>query len=146
MTLAAPIGFEYLSSKLTGDATLMALGSPPLSTGLRIFPDEAPPGSLYPFLVYSFIFATPLKVTGNVTIWSSILLLVKGIDLGRSTVNLAPMLNRVDAILDSSRGQVSTGQVFAAIADEEINYLEVAQGGGGPRYRHLGRRWRLLAQ
>lgn len=143
MSLTAPIAFAFVSSRLTGDATLMALGSPPLSQGIRVYRDDIPQGGLYPSIVFSFLSGVPLKVIGNVTVWAEVVLLVKAIDQGQTTLNLEPIMNRVDAVLESASGSVSGGQVFGMASEDEIAYPEVRDG--TKRFQHLGRRWRMWA-
>ena len=146
--LAAPVVYQWVNGKLTGDATLMALGSPPLSTGQRVWPDHAHQGAVAPYLIHSMLSGTPLKTVGNTTVWTEMVWLVRGVDHATTVARLVPILNRARTVLDGAKGSVSGGDapgtVFFSMAEDEVRYEEDL--GGGTWAQHLGLRFRILGR
>lgn len=63
--LSARLQFVY--SKLSGDATLRALGTPAL--GYRIFPRKAPQDAQYPLVIFRNITGSDEHVVGDDILW-----------------------------------------------------------------------------
>lgn len=145
MALTTETALAWLSATLTGDATLMALGSPPLSTGVRVYRDLRPEGTATPALVFSLASpGVPLKVIGNVTVWSEIVAFVRGIDQSPALSALYPIMARVETVLEGASGAAAGGTVFYCASEQEFQDQDTTQG--GPKFQYIGRYWRLYCR
>lgn len=139
MSLASPRVYAWLSSVLRADSSLVTLLG-----GSKVYHDEAPQGTAPPYIVLANMSDVPIKVLGNVEVWSEDVFLVKGIDRSTSQATLEGVMNRADAVLNGSSGTVTNGTVFFCASEDAVKYIEHEPG--GPVYQHLGRRWRIQAK
>lgn len=148
--LTTPLAYTFVSGILTGDATLLALGtaqgSTPLSDGLRVYRDAIPQGEKYPAIIFWVLSpGIPLRVIGTEVVWSDLVMGVKAIDTGTSLdANLRAIANRVDVLMENASGTVSGGEVFGVRGEQEICYPDPPQG--SKRWMNLGRQYRIWAK
>lgn len=139
MSLVTGRLYSWLSATLRADATLVSLLG-----GQKVYHDEAPSGTVPPYIVLIQVSALPVKVLGNVEVWSESLFLVKGIDRSTSQGTIEGVMQRADAVLNGASGTVTNGTIFFCASEDEVKYIEHEPG--GPVYQHLGRRWRIQAK
>lgn len=144
MSLTLPVARTFLSSTLTGDATLMALGSPPLSTGVRVHPEHVPQGGSLPAVVYAFLSGFRRTAIGDLNLFTDLTFLIYVGDKAKSSAHLTPVADRIDAVLKGAAGSAGGGQVLYCSPGEEF-YDEREVEGGGYEVR-LGRRWTIWAE
>jgi len=144
MALTTPRVQAWIYAKLTADATLMALGSPPLSTGVRVYPDTIPQGVAYPAILFAFMTGEPVKAIGNIQIWTEMLWIVRATTVGSTAAGLEAIANRIDTLLDGASGTAGAGTIFTCAHDQERK--DVQELPGGNRQHYLGRYWRIQAR
>jgi hypothetical protein len=137
MSAILDVADEFLTSRLTGDSTLMAL-----ITG--VWSDVAPKEATEPFVVFSFQSGPDvLTATGDRILTScTYLIKVTGREVPYSA--LRPAVQRVDTLLHKQVNVVGTnGIVLSCLREQAYRAPEVISG---ITYRHLGGFYRVLAQ
>jgi hypothetical protein len=126
---------EYLFSKLSADAPLMAM-----VTGIY-GGDEVPPTATYPFLQF-VVHGAPsqMATTTEDIIWVRTIFQVKVVgadntDAANDLLALSLMNARIHAVLHRTLGQVSTGACHACYRVAPLAYPYRADG---VTYQHVG--------
>lgn len=127
---------QWLYATLSADAELVAL------VGSRIHAYEAPQGTAMPFVIYSYQGGHDVRGVGPGRIMVSALYQVKVVGQGTSVVGLAPIADRLDALLQAASGTVTDGAVWACVREQPLAYPETDNG---VQYRHLGGLYRVMA-
>lgn len=133
----------WLWTKLHGDSTLLALlATDSAHTGVYV--DEITPPPLYPAVVITNMSALDVTALGPQRNAVNSVWLVKAIVQGRSYVAAQAIMDRVDAVLQTTTSNsVYDATVWTIVSEQSIQYAE--NDVAGEPYRHLGRRYRLLA-
>ncbi len=129
----------WLYATLTGDATLMALL--PGGVNDRVIGELA---NRYPALVYQLMSARDVRPANKEYVYSNCLYLVKVIDRSESFAAATAAMDRVDGLLDNTKGTAPTGEAIVYCQREEQvdqNYLIT-----GVSYRELGSIFRIWVQ
>ena len=148
---------DWLADRLSGDATLQGLGTPPLGTQtvggapMRLYDTEPPQTQtgavvVYPILVYQQQALTPDDCLDFERPGVAAVYLVKVIGApGASWGGMEPILDRVDALLQGARLAVGAFLFTVLGAEANVKYVDPPQVGGG-RARHMGRLWHIVAE
>ena len=127
-----------LWSKLSGDATLIALLSGPGAIHHRIIPQ----GGALPAVVLSRLAGTPEWMFDSAHIQSDVWL-IKGVSKGSSSSVAEDIAARVDALLTDAVFAV-TGRVLLAVYREmDVDFEELTSG---ELYHHVGANYRVQTQ
>lgn len=146
MSLTVPRVNTWLRATLTGDATLLALGAPPLSTGTRVYRRRIPQAVTdFPCLVFQHQGGSVLRVVGTYRVWSNLVYLIKLVYTPEDTAaTVESIQNRVEVLLDSVSGTTTNGTIHACLHEAEMpEYDEVTPG--GQIFLHSGVMYRFLA-
>ncbi len=133
---------QWIYQQLSGDAAMVAT----LPDGVRgISQDVAPPGTRFPYVVFSLLDAgDTLNTTGpsQEIIWQPTLWLVKGVHKTASTAGaLAALEQRIFARLHKQQATLTDGAVWSAVRVRPFQMTET--GPGGESYRHAGGVYRI---
>lgn len=123
----------WIRSTLTGDATLMAMGSPALSVGSRVYHEDGlPQSATFPLITYKH-YGGPgeLRVVGTYRIWTEMVYLIKLIrDPTTPVATAESILSRVDALLDAVSATNTGGVIHWCLFDNPTPpYRDVTPGG-----------------
>lgn len=129
---------KWLYSKLSVDGTVKGL------IGSRIYHDLAPAQTIFPYLIYSLVFAEPRRVVGASVIWFDEVWQVKAVDQGMRFTGIGPVIDRVRSLLDRTSGTISGGTVVACYEIGKFELTEVDPS--GRPYKHLGLEYRIYTQ
>lgn len=134
---------QRLYELLHGDGTLLALlGTDTSHTGVYI--DEITPPPLYPAVVITNMSALDVTALGPQRNAVNSVWLVKAIGQGRSYKALQDIMDRVDAVLQTTTSHsVYDATIWTIVSEQSIQYAEYDPA--GEPFRHLGRRYRILA-
>lgn len=133
-----PEVFEWVYTTLKNDATLAAQ----VPGGWHEHP--APEGTTFPYGTFQVQAGVEdIDAVGSRRIWEEVLLLVRVIREGRSTVALKTAADRMDTLLHRASGTTDQGRVLSCVRDGVFHLPELSQG---KSYRHLGGFYRVLAQ
>jgi hypothetical protein len=133
---------KWLYETLSGDDTLRtAVGA---DEGVRFVFEGAQPqdSPLERCVVFQYIDATDEKVVGAVRIFTTALYQVKGVGEGDDYAPLAPVVARIDALLDRAKGTNAYGEVWGCTREMSFRDPGPAVENGVP-YRQAGGRYRL---
>lgn len=134
---------QRLYELLHGDGTLLALlGTDATHTGVYV--DEVTPPALYPAVVITNMSALDVTALGPQRNAVNSVWLVKAIGQGRSYKALQDIMDRVDAVLQTTTSHsVYDATIWTIVSEQSIQYAEYDPA--GEPFRHLGRRYRILA-
>lgn len=99
----------------------------------------APPGALFPFVIFDKVSGTPTRRMGG-NAWDDQLWLVKVVDRAESSSVAEDTAKAIDDLLDFGTLTVSGGVTLAVLRDSDVDYTETD---GDKTYRHHGARYRL---
>lgn len=148
---------DWLYDLLANDEILKMQGMPPLGTQtvggapMRLVDTEPPQATatqpvVYPVLVYQQQAVTPDDCLDFGRPGVEAVYLVKVIGAaGAPWSSMAPILDRVDALLQGARAAVDGWLVTVLAAEGSVKYIDPPQP-GGQRARHMGRLWRLVME
>lgn len=126
---------------------LIAADLEAIATGLseRLFPDFAPKGTPYPFIIYQCQDAPRvIRGVGTFAVMVDTLYVVKAVSQVDSYAPLAPIARVIDAAMTSSTGSaVEDGFVLTSVRDRQFALVEVDQG---TQFRHFGGEYSIQAQ
>lgn len=133
----------WIEQQLATKAVELDAIAPGLST--RVFSDVAPPGTLYPFIVFQC--QDPprdVRGVGVSRVMVDTLYVVKAVSQTTTYAPLAPIAKVIDAAMTSSAGSaVEDGLVLASVRDNQFALTEIENG---TQYRHLGGAYKMQAQ
>lgn len=134
--------YVWLYGILSADSTLQTL----LGGSGRIHQWQPYQGAAYPRVTIASLTEVPTKVVGGVTSfyvydWQT---MVSG--KTRSIMDLAPIANRVHALLDRASGVVTGGEVFGCYYASGHEYADPAPVGEDSGVRNIIQRWRIEAR
>ncbi len=130
---------KWLTDKLTGDTTLLALVS-------GVFYNFAPSGTAYPFVIMKQLRVEDVSVVNGVRVMVSGDWLVEAVGIGNDLMSLQPIADRIDALLHRASGAVTGGgEVFASVRVEPFELVEDYEA-VGEVYAHLGGVYRIWAK
>lgn len=126
----------WIRSTLIGDATLMAMGTPALGTGNRVYQEDGlPQGATFPLITFKHYggpgAVRPYVGTGF-RLWDEMVYLVKLIRDPTTTVAVAEsIMSRIDALLDAQGPVTVTGGIihFCVLDTPIPTYRDVTPGG-----------------
>lgn len=147
---------NWLADKLSGDTTLQGLGTPALGTQtlggapMRAYDAEPPQASsaaavVYPVLVFQQQSVVPDTCLDFGRPGVQAVYVVKVIGAPNAGwQGMEAILDRIDALLQGARETVG-GWLYTVLGDEQtVKYVEPSPG--GPRVRHMGKLWRIVAE
>jgi hypothetical protein len=122
----------------------MAMASPPLSTGLRVHSQHVPQGGTLPAVVYAFLSGFRRAFVGDLDAYTDQQWLIYVGDKAKTSAHLAPIADRIDAVLKGASGSAAGGQVLYCSPGEE--FYDEREVEGGTYEVRLGRRWTIYAE
>lgn len=128
---------KWLYGVLSGDATLTGL------VGARIHAYQAPEGTAFPFVLYSFQGGADVAVVGGIRIFNRGVYQVKAVGKGDTMGALQSIADRIDTLLQGASGSVTGGIILACVREQPLAYAEIDNR---IQYRHLGGLYRILVQ
>lgn len=131
---------QWLRTTLAADATLTSLVS------TRIYSERAPQSATFPFVLFQFQGGSDVMGAGATRIMLDGVWVVRGVVKGNSfnQDSLKSIADRIDILLHRSSGGVADGTtVFTSTREAPFR---LAEDRDGVSYRHLGGRFRILAQ
>lgn len=129
----------WLYTVLSGDATLNS----ELGLAGRVYAALDPDAATYPICVFSSAAPEDIMVTGSVRILTKDVYRVEIIGKGSGFAAIAPLVDRVDALLHRQSGAAGSGGVCSCVREAPISRIEVRDG---VRYYHRGGEYRILAK
>lgn len=136
-------GYRLIYQRLIGDPQLAA------DIGTRVYPDIAPAGAVYPYIVITFVSGTDLNVLncGGSRVWSDLLWQVEVWSRTNDLAVIAQRTARVDAVLHGAAGVITgapyaSGTVWSCVREQplmlppEIDGDVIYRRGGG-EYRQF---------
>lgn len=133
-----PEALKWCFETLSEDATLDAL----VPGGWHEHP--APEGTVFPYGTFQVqASGEDVDAVGAHRIFEEIVLLVRVVHQGRSTIGLKPAVDRMDVLLHRASGTTDGGRVISCVREGTFHLPEISQG---KHYRHLGGLYRVLAQ
>jgi len=133
----APRVEQWLFSVLTGDTALAA------AIGARVYVGAAPNTATFPLVIFAQISpGDDLRGVGPVRVWGEPLYVVKAVGQGQSVQSLAPLADRIDAVLHAVSGTVSDGRIHFCERERGFRRTEVI---GDQFFQHLGGEHRVGA-
>lgn len=134
-------GYDFIYAALAGDATLTPI------VGTRIFPEVAPQGTPYPFIVYQYLGGADLVVLGGVRVETNGVYLVKAVAETRSYTPLRVMADRIDTLLHRRKGAAGVdGQVFSCVREAVDPLPPEYDASQNREFRSIAARYRLAIQ
>lgn len=110
----------------------------------RVFVDMADQGTIFPYVVFSFMAAHDVIVVGGVRVMTAAVYQIKAITDQANADVLAPIAKRIDELVDGQSGVVgSTGRILAAVRQSPV---AMSEEDSGIQYRHRGGLYRIWAQ
>jgi len=130
---------QWLVARLKADATLNT------AVGGRVYGYVAPAGTAFPYVLFFLSGGHDVIGVGPARIMVDAVYTVKAVGQAGSPATLAPIVDRIDAVLHGSTGGVAGGDglVLAAMRETPVTYVEVADG---MQYRHVGAMFRIWSQ
>lgn len=138
------LGNQWIQQRLALYATQLNAISSGLSS--RIYPDIAPPGVPYPFIVYQ-VQSPPrdIRGVGATRVMVDTLYVVKAVAEVASYGPLAPIASVIDTAMTSESGSaVGDGTVFSSVRENGLSLAEPPKD--GTQIRNLGGVYRLHMQ
>lgn len=132
---------QWLQSVLVGDAVLVAMLGKHPSTHQCVYAYVAPDKAAFPFVVYSYQSGSDVYGSGKARIMSQLTYQVKAVGQGAGYTPLAPIADRIDALLHGAAGAIPGLAVLSCIREAPVAYPELDDN--GIQYRHLGGLYRL---
>lgn len=146
MTVVGSVGNEvtrvdrWLQATLTGSTAVTG----PLGDGVNgVHADVAPPGAKHPLVIHQFQGGADVRGAGPFRIMLNGLWVVKVIGETRDILELEPIDDAIDALLQGASGAAADGLIFSSVREYP---LTLAERDNGHDYRHLGGAYRVLAQ
>jgi hypothetical protein len=135
----------YVEAQLAQAGIVVALEA--VATGLsgRVFPDMAPDGTKYPFIVYQCQ-SPPRDVrgVGVVRVMVDTLYVVKAVAQTLTWDPLVPVAKAIDqAMTSADTTVVGDGLVLSSVRQEQFSLVTVESG---KQFRHFGGQYRIQAQ
>lgn len=127
------LAFEWLYTRLSGDATLQAL------VGQRVYRHIAPAGAALPCVVLSYQASSDLTMVSTNRVWAAVIVSVKVVGKGGSYGTLRAAYDRIDELLHGASG----GAVIACVREFQFDYAEMDNG---VVYENVGGQYRLLVK
>lgn len=110
----------------------------------RVWRDEAPSGTVTPYVVYTLVAANDLMVLNGERVWTNMLWQVTGWMTGTDLAVLEPVKARIDARLHRASGTAGDGIVWESHRERPL-VLPAVVGDNGQRYRQAGGEYRVRA-
>jgi hypothetical protein len=134
----------WVDGVLKGNTAFNAI-SPNLAT--RVFPQVAPDGTGYPFIVYQA--QTPphdVRGVGPNRVMVDTLYIVKAVAQVASYDALADVAHQIDVVMTAAEPQAITGGLGTILCSVREDGFSLTESASGTLYRHLGGQYRILAQ
>lgn len=144
------VGAEQAMVDVWIDAVLKAHAAfDTISTGLsqRVYPQVAPDGVKYPFIVYQA--QTPphdVRGVGPNRVMVDTLYVVKAVAQVASYDALAATAHEIDAVMTQGEPQTVPGNLGTILCSMREDGFSLTESESGTLYRHLGGVYRVLAQ
>lgn len=129
---------RWLHTVLNGDPALTAL------VGTRVFCEQirvAEGTVAYPCVVYQMQTPRDVNGVGVVRVMGSYTYLVRAIGKEATYVELEPVADRIDALLQNQHGLLSDGRTVGCYREQAFQMAEVDNG---VVYRHIGGMYRMI--
>lgn len=130
---------DLIRDLLAADSALTtALG------GTKIYADQAPQGTLYPYVILAFLSAPDTMVSGGFRAYTQPLYLVKAVTETNSWALAGTIVDRIDTVLHRAAGtRAAQGIEIQSVTREQIiRYIETPPQGSP--IRHYGGNYRLF--
>lgn len=135
----------WIESRFSDPAIVALLEAEAVGLSTRIFPDFAPPSTIYPFIVYQC--QDPPRVirgVGDSVVMVDTLYVVKAVSQVDSYAPLAPITRVIDSAMTTSTGSaVEDGFVLTSIRERQFALPTYEQG---TQFRHFGGEYSIQAQ
>lgn len=135
---------QWIYSRLTGDAQLMALvghasdGEPKVYSYNADEPTPIEP----PCVIFSMNFATDTQTHNGTSVMAACYYSIRAVVAGSSFVPARDIAARIHAVLSGQQGETPDGTIFGC---QRENPLALPQSDNGVPYRHLGGLYRFYA-
>lgn len=127
---------KWIYDVLVADAEAIAI------VGTRIYHGQAPKGTAYPFVLFSFQGGADTQGVCTVRIQANPVFQIKVVADGNPNQQARDVADRIDELFQAAVTQISDGYVFSSRREQPVNYTEPKPHGGG-HYTHLGGLYRL---
>jgi hypothetical protein len=122
----------WIESTISGDPTMQALCGNPV----RIFNDEVPVNTVYPFVVYSVQNNLDVVVINKARVMATASYLIKAIAVGNNwPPDLMSAAAQIDLLMNAILQPVSGGIVHGSSRSSEYRLVEQVEG---KLFRHMG--------
>jgi hypothetical protein len=128
---------QWLYETLSGDATLAGM------VDARIYEDMAPEAASHPLIVFELAESADENAVNGSRAAVSAEVTVRAIGEGLDFAPLAPVVNRVDALLHQQRGSVTGLDILGCVRLRSIKYPEADTDA---HYVHRGGVYRIWAE
>lgn len=130
---------DLIRDLLAADATLTtALG------GTKIYADQAPQGTAFPYVILAFLSSPDTEVVGGYRVHTRPLYLVKAVTEGNSWSTAGTIADRIDDVLQQAAGtRPAQGiEVQSIVREGIVRYIETPPQ--GQPIRHYGGQYRCF--
>jgi hypothetical protein len=134
------IAEQWIEETIGNDPTMQALCGNPV----RIFNEEVPVNTLYPFVVYSLTGNTDSVVIGDARVLVNATYLVKALAVGPTwPADLLSAAAQIDVLMNAIMQTVSGGIVHGSRRSSEYRMVEQVEG---KLFRHMGGNYQMWLQ
>lgn len=129
---------QWIYERLTGDSALTAI------VGTKVFVDNAPQGTAFPFVVFSLEYAADVVSHNHTRIMVESLWRIRVNKASESYDNeMQAVADRIDVLFDRTSGTAGGAAIFSSVRDEPYKRPLIDEG---KQYRALGGLYRVLTQ
>jgi hypothetical protein len=131
---------QWIETTLANDPTMKTLCGDPV----RVFNDEVPVNTVYPFVVYSVHDNADVIVIGDARVMVTASYLIKAIAVGNNwPPDLMSSAARIDALMNGILQPVTGGIVHGSRRSSEYRLVEQVEG---KLFRHMGGIYQMWLQ
>ncbi|MEO6467500.1 MAG: DUF3168 domain-containing protein [Acidimicrobiia bacterium] len=129
---------QWIYQTLTADSALTAI------VGTKVFVDNAPQGTAFPFVVFSLEYATDVVTHSHTRIMVDSVWRIRVNKASESyDSEMRSAADRIDVLFDRTSGSAGEAQIFSSVREEPYKRPLIDDG---KQYRALGGIYRVLAQ
>lgn len=129
---------RWLTATLATDTTIISLIG-----ANNVHSRRATPGAHYPLIIHQMLGAADVRGSGPYRIMTNGLWLVKAVGETRDILDLEPIADRIDELLQAGSGTAADGIVLSSVREYPF---ELDEHENGKDFLHLGGAYRCLAQ